>query len=134
MKRSIYDEDHEAFRASIREFIAKEVTPNFAKWEVVGNPPRDLFRKLGELGAMGFGIPEAYDHPGTPPRLAALAETARELGATVNQVVLAWLLGGETPVLPIVGASRVEQIEEVMGALAVTLDPEQRRRLDEAGA
>ncbi|MFI8322082.1 aldo/keto reductase [Streptomyces sp. NPDC085529] len=80
------------------------------------------------------GIPEAYDHPGTPPRLAALAETARELGATVNQVVLAWLLGGETPVLPIVGASRVEQIEEVMGALAVTLDPEQRRRLDEAGA
>ncbi|MEV7673128.1 aldo/keto reductase [Streptomyces sp. NPDC000963] len=81
-----------------------------------------------------IGIPDAYDHPGTPPRLAALDETARELGATVNQVVLAWLLGGEQRILPIVGASRVEQIEEVMGALTLTLDPEQRRRLDEAGA
>ncbi|MFH8723899.1 aldo/keto reductase [Streptomyces termitum] len=81
-----------------------------------------------------IAVPEAYDHPGTPPRLAALAETARELGATVNQVVLAWLLGGDVRVLPIVGASRVEQIEEVMGALDLVLAPEQRRRLDEAGA
>ena len=64
MKRSLYDEDHESFRASIREFIAKEVTPNFGKWEEVGHPPRDLFRKLGELGAMGFGIPEEYGGPG----------------------------------------------------------------------
>jgi alkylation response protein AidB-like acyl-CoA dehydrogenase len=64
MKRSIYDEDHESFRATIREFIAKEVTPHFAKWEEVGHPPRDLFRKLGELGVMGFGIPEEYGGPG----------------------------------------------------------------------
>jgi acyl-CoA dehydrogenase len=64
MKRTIYDEDHEAFRSTIREFIAKEVSPHFAKWEEVGHPPRDLFRKLGALGAMGFGIPEEYGGPG----------------------------------------------------------------------
>jgi alkylation response protein AidB-like acyl-CoA dehydrogenase len=64
MKRTLYNEDHEAFRASLREFIAKEVTPYFAKWEEVGHPPRDLFRKLGALGAMGFGIPEEYGGPG----------------------------------------------------------------------
>ncbi|WNF29489.1 aldo/keto reductase [Streptomyces sp. C11-1] len=80
------------------------------------------------------GIPAAYDHPGTAPRLAALREVAGELGASVNQVVLAWLLDGEPSVLPVVGASRVEQVEEAMGALDLTLDPEQRRRLDEAGA
>ncbi|MEW1694683.1 aldo/keto reductase [Streptomyces sp. NPDC091278] len=80
------------------------------------------------------GLPGAYDHPGTAPRLAALREVAGELGATVNQVVLAWLLDGEPGVLPVVGASRVEQVEEAMGALALTLDPDQRRRLDEAGS
>ena len=37
MKRSLYDEDHESFRASIREFIAKEVMTNFGKWEAVLN-------------------------------------------------------------------------------------------------
>jgi alkylation response protein AidB-like acyl-CoA dehydrogenase len=64
MKRAIYDSDHEAFRSVVRQFIAKEVTPHFAKWEEVGHPPRDLFRKLGALGAMGLGIPEEYGGPG----------------------------------------------------------------------
>lgn len=78
-------------------------------------------------------VPGAYDHPGTPPRLAALREVAGELGATVNQVVLAWLLDHDPAVLPVVGASRVTQIEEAMGALDLRLDAGQRRRLDEAG-
>ena len=64
MKRSIYAEEHEAFRRTIRDFIAKEVLPGYAKWEEEGSPPRDLFRKLGELGVMGFGIPESYGGPG----------------------------------------------------------------------
>ncbi|WP_042424482.1 acyl-CoA dehydrogenase family protein [Streptacidiphilus anmyonensis] len=64
MKRSVYNEDHEAFRAVVRDFVAKEVTPHFADWEAAGMPPRDLFRKLGELGVMGFGIPEEYGGPG----------------------------------------------------------------------
>jgi diketogulonate reductase-like aldo/keto reductase len=34
-----------------------------------------------------------FDHPGTPVRLAALREVAKDAGATVNQVVLAWLTG-----------------------------------------
>ncbi len=33
-----------------------------------------------------------FDHPGTPARLAALREVAKDTGATVNQVVLAWLI------------------------------------------
>jgi acyl-CoA dehydrogenase len=64
MKRTIYNEEHEAFRTMLRDFIAREVTPHFAKWEEVGHPPRDLFRKLGALGVMGFGIPEEYGGPG----------------------------------------------------------------------
>ncbi|MFD7706355.1 aldo/keto reductase [Streptomyces sp. NPDC059785] len=78
-------------------------------------------------------IPAAYDHPGTQPRLAVLRAIAGELDATVNQVVLAWLLDHDPAVLPIVGVSGVAQVEEAMGALQVSLSDEQRRRLDEAG-
>ena len=72
-------------------------------------------------------------HAGTRRRLAALSAVASETGATANQVVLAWLMGGELPVIPLVGASSVEQLEESLGAVDLTLTTEQRARLDQAG-
>jgi aryl-alcohol dehydrogenase-like predicted oxidoreductase len=73
-----------------------------------------------------------YDHPGTPARFTALQEVARETGATVNQVVLAWLLGGELPIIPLVGASSMAQLEENLAAVDLELTAEQRARLDGA--
>ena len=73
------------------------------------------------------------DHPGTQARLAALREVASEAGATVNQVVLAWLMGGEVPVIPLVGASSVAQLNETLAAVDLELTAEQRARLDAAG-
>ncbi len=52
--------------------------------------------------------------------------------ATVNQAVLAWLMGGELPVIPLVGASSVAQLEESLGAVDLELTVAQRARLDEA--
>ncbi|MEU4574547.1 aldo/keto reductase [Nonomuraea sp. ATR24] len=75
-------------------------------------------------------IPEIYDHPGTTRRLAALREVAGELGATPNQVVLAWLMAGGH--VPIVGVSTMAQLEEAIGAADVKFDDALRRRLDEA--
>ncbi|MGV9264035.1 aldo/keto reductase [Kitasatospora sp. NPDC003701] len=77
-------------------------------------------------------IPAAYDHPGTPRRLAALGAVAEELGVTKNQVALSWLLDHDPQILPLVGVSRIAQLDEALGALEVTLSAEQRRRLDEA--
>jgi aryl-alcohol dehydrogenase-like predicted oxidoreductase len=74
-----------------------------------------------------------FDHAGTPRRLAALQAVARETGATANQVVLAWLMGGELPVIPLVGASSVAQLEESLGAVDLELSASHRARLDEAG-
>ncbi|MEV0199673.1 aldo/keto reductase [Nonomuraea sp. NPDC050691] len=74
----------------------------------------------------------AFDHAGTPVRLAALREVARETGATVNQVVLAWLIGAEIPVIPLVGASSVEQLNESLAAVDLELTAEQRAKLDAA--
>ncbi|MFC9833746.1 acyl-CoA dehydrogenase family protein [Rhodococcus sp. NPDC127530] len=64
MKRTIYNEDHEAFRKTIREFIAREVTPVFADWEKQGCVPREFHHKFGELGIAGFDIPEEYGGAG----------------------------------------------------------------------
>ncbi|MFF4018559.1 aldo/keto reductase [Streptomyces sp. NPDC001843] len=73
-----------------------------------------------------------YDHPGTRARLAALGDVARETGATPNQVVLAWQIGGPLPVVPLTGTSSVAQLEENLAAVELELDPEQRTRLDAA--
>ena len=73
-----------------------------------------------------------FDHPGTPARLAALREVAKDTGATVNQVVLAWLIGAQVPMIPLVGASSVAQLDESLAAVDLELTTEQRTRLDEA--
>ena len=73
-----------------------------------------------------------FDHPGTPARLAALREVVSATGATANQVVLAWLLGGDVPMIPLVGASSVAQLDESLEAVELELTAEQRGRLDEA--
>jgi aryl-alcohol dehydrogenase-like predicted oxidoreductase len=77
--------------------------------------------------------PPAYDHPTNQARMAVLREVAAELGATPTQVVLAWLMGGRPPMIPVVGASTVAQLEEQLGAVDLHLDEEARKRLDGAG-
>ena len=72
------------------------------------------------------------DHPSSRRRVEVLHEVARDIGATANQVALAWLLGGPTPVIPIVGAHSVAQLDESLGALDLVLDDELRTRLDGA--
>jgi len=74
-----------------------------------------------------------HDHPGTPARLAVLDDVVKETGATRNQVVLAWLIGGEIPVIPLIGASSVAQLDENLAAVDLELTTEQRSRLDAAG-
>ena len=74
-----------------------------------------------------------FDHPGTVARLSALKAVAAETGATANQVVLAWLIGGEIPVIPLVGASSVPQLDESLAAVDLELTLDQRARLDTAG-
>lgn len=73
-----------------------------------------------------------FDHAGTPARRAALKTVTEETGATANQVVLAWLMGGEVPILPLVGASSVAQLEESLVAVDLELTAGQRATLDGA--
>ena len=60
IKRELFHEDHEAFRDTVRKFIAKEIAPYHAQWEVDGIVPRDLWLKAGAAGMLCCTIPEQY--------------------------------------------------------------------------
>ncbi|GEL17538.1 acyl-CoA dehydrogenase family protein [Pseudonocardia asaccharolytica] len=60
MKRSLYEDEHEAFRESFRRFLAVEVLPHHEEWERAGIVPRGLFATAGKSGFLGMEIPESY--------------------------------------------------------------------------
>lgn len=72
-------------------------------------------------------IPEVYDHPGTTRRLEALDTVAGELGASRGQVVLAWQVA--RGIRPMLGGSRLEQLDIALDGVRLELSPEQLERL-----
>jgi len=75
-------------------------------------------------------IPDGYRSEEQLSRLQAIRKVARELGATPNQVVLAWMLQNVPRVLPLVAVSDLAQLEENLGALHIQLDAELLERLN----
>jgi aryl-alcohol dehydrogenase-like predicted oxidoreductase len=77
-----------------------------------------------------FSAQRGYAHPTAYVRFQAIRQVAGDLGATVNQVVLAWLL--HHGVVPLVGVSSIAQLEEAMAAVELQLDAELVAQLDKA--
>ena len=66
MRRTLYDDDHEAFRASVRTFVDKEIAPHVDQWSTAGITPRELFTTAGKQGLLGIDVPEEYGGGGVP--------------------------------------------------------------------
>ncbi|MQA64267.1 MAG: acyl-CoA dehydrogenase [Actinophytocola sp.] len=64
MRRTIFNDDHEAFRDTVRSFIEAEVVPHYDEWYAAGQVPREFYYKLGELGIFGIEVPEEYGGAG----------------------------------------------------------------------
>ncbi len=75
-------------------------------------------------------IPDAFDYVGTDRRLAALDEVAAATGATRGQVVFAWLVAHG--IRPILGGSKLHQLDAAFDGAALTLTPDQLDLLDSA--
>lgn len=60
IERSLFREEHEMFRDSVRKFMEREVVPYHAQWEKDGIVPRELWRKAGEQGLLCCTVPEEY--------------------------------------------------------------------------
>jgi acyl-CoA dehydrogenase len=62
--RTLFQEEHEIFRDSIRRFVDNELVPNHAQWERDGCVPRSAWLAAGAAGLLCGQIDEKYGGPG----------------------------------------------------------------------
>ncbi|MCK8678018.1 acyl-CoA dehydrogenase family protein [Streptomyces lichenis] len=83
MKRQLFTPEHDAFRETVRTFLAKEVAPHYESWEKDGIVPREAWLAAGRQGLLGMAVPEEYGGGGIPDfrYSAVLAEEFTRAGA-----------------------------------------------------
>jgi alkylation response protein AidB-like acyl-CoA dehydrogenase len=129
MQRTLYEPDHEAYRETVREFLAREVAPHQDEWDRQHWIDRGVFARAAKAGVYALQIDERYGGAGEPDyryRMIVCEEVARinalSFGLTISlqdDLVLAYLLDLTTDEqkqrwLPGIAAG------ELIGALAMT--------------
>jgi alkylation response protein AidB-like acyl-CoA dehydrogenase len=64
MPRNLYSEEHEDFRASVREFVERSLAPRVEEMIQLKSIPRDIWLEAGKQGLLGMDIPEEYGGSG----------------------------------------------------------------------
>lgn len=73
-------EEHEAFRAAVRDFAEKEIAPHVAQWDRDHHFPVDVVQKMGTMGLFGLTAPEQYGGAGADGDFTSLCVAIEELG------------------------------------------------------
>ena len=63
-ERSLYEDDHELLRDTVRAFVDKHAAPHAERWRAEGKVDRALFEEAAKAGILGFSIPEEYGGAG----------------------------------------------------------------------
>jgi alkylation response protein AidB-like acyl-CoA dehydrogenase len=92
MQRSLFDDEHEQFRASVRRFIETEMAPRYDEWETAGIVDRDVFRQLGAHGFLGMSVPEQYGGGGVDDFRYNLVIAEEVQRGGINAAGLGWTL------------------------------------------
>ena len=81
--RSVFSEEHEVFRQSVRRFCETEIAPHHAEWEHNGAVSREVWLKAGEQGLLCCSVPEEFGGPGGDFLMSAIVvEELSRIGAT----------------------------------------------------
>jgi alkylation response protein AidB-like acyl-CoA dehydrogenase len=64
VERSLFEGDHELYRQTVRQFLAKEVEPYYEQWEQATLIDRQVWRAAGYAGLLGLSVPEEYGGAG----------------------------------------------------------------------
>jgi len=81
--------EHELFRASLRAYVERELAPHAAEWDEAGIFPREVFKQMAALGAIGVGYPESVGGGGDYWHVVVLAEElVKSRNAGVNMALL----------------------------------------------
>ena len=85
-----FNEEHEAFRKTVRAWVEKELTPHALEWDRAGIFPREIFKKAGELGFLGINHDPKYGGSGLDYWFvtAFCEELTRSQNAGVNMGLL----------------------------------------------
>jgi len=81
-------------------------------------------------GYFARGQDAQFDNPVSHARLARATKLCQELGATPNQIAVAWLMHQPFTVVPILGTLKVGHLSDALGAAALTLSTEQVQWLE----
>src|SRR5688572_12199672 len=83
--RSLFNDDHHAFRDTVRRFLAAEIAPNLDAHEANGIVERAAWEKAGAAGLLCPQVPEAYGGPGLDFAFNAIvSEEISWLGSAVG--------------------------------------------------
>jgi acyl-CoA dehydrogenase len=81
VKRTVYGEEHEIFRLSVRRFLESQAAPHYAAWEQAGGTPDEYWRSAGNHGLLCPQVPAIYGGPGGDYRhLCIVSEEMAALG------------------------------------------------------
>jgi acyl-CoA dehydrogenase len=81
--RTLFTEEHEIFRASVRRFYEQEIMPHHERWEDQGYVDRDAWLKAGANGFLCATMPEAYGGSGVDRLYSTiLIEEGARVGAS----------------------------------------------------
>ena len=108
-------EEHEAFRDTMRRFVAKEIAPYAADWDEAGEFPREMYRKAGAAGLLGVGFPEEYG--GTPADLLMHVVLSEEIAMAGSGGVHASLFSHSIGAPPIANAGSEEMKRRVLAPI-----------------
>jgi aryl-alcohol dehydrogenase-like predicted oxidoreductase len=96
-----------------------------------GHPSSDPNREPGRMST--DGLKDFMPEPQRSNRIvAAVKSVADETGRSMAQIALAWLRYRPVPVIPILGARKLSQLQDNLASLELALSAEQLRTLDEA--
>ena len=56
--------EHQLFRRTVREYVERELAPHALEWDEAGIFPREIFRAMAEIGALGINYPESVGGAG----------------------------------------------------------------------
>ena len=107
-----FTSEHEQFRAGLRDFVAREITPHVSEWDEAETFPRALYGRVAEMGVLGLGYPEEYG--GTPADVFYQLIVAEELARCGGGGVPASLSSHSIALPPILNAGSEEIKRRVM--------------------
>ena len=92
MRRTLFEDEHDLFRDSVRRFIATELAPHNDEWEAAGIVDRSMFAKAGAHGFLGMSVPEKYGGGGVEDFRYNLVISEEVQHGGVNAAGLGWTL------------------------------------------